>query len=439
MPTYKRETYVNRNMRVLSEDVMLRSKNRIKLFVVDNGQTLRKTALAGVSIIPNLNYGGAGGFARGVLAAMNDPESFTHVLFCDDDVLIEPESVQRLYALLSYVDDKTIVGGGMLNMREKNRMHEAGAYAYVTKIYPRKHLLDVCEVARLIDYDKPEVANYFAWWFFAAPLEAFSNHGMPMPFFLLADDIELGIRLYKAGWKMTTLLGSAIWHDEHDLKNVPYRDYYVTRNMLITAWLHADELKPTKTVMAVFRLTVKSLLTYRYDRAEFLIEGAQDALKGPSFLTNVNAAEYHIRLVRNQTAIMQPVEYVSEKYNRKISRTLFIRLAILLTLNGHLLPKFLMHKDTNAFEPGWAFEELHSYRLRAIFRCPTVLYYEPISHQGIIYHIKRKRFFSLLFRLIGTSAKLYFMHGTMIKQWRRAFPTLITPKFWTKYLGLQER
>ncbi len=439
MPTYKREIYVRRNIALLSKKVISLSKNQIRLFVVDNGQTLNQDSFNGVTIIPNPNYGGTGGFARGVLAAMDDKDGFTHVLFCDDDVLIEPESVQRLYVLLGYIDDKTVVGGGMLNMREKHLVHEVGAYAYGTKFKPRKHLFDVSDISRLIDYDKLEVVNYYAWWFFAAPLKAFSDHGLPMPFFVYGDDIEFGIRLQQAGWKMTSLLGSAVWHDEFALKYTPIKDYYWMRNILTTAWLHDDNLKPTQTAMTLIRLAGAALLTYRYDQGNFLIQGAEDAIKGPSFLENMSPEEFHISLARKQTALLHLIEYVAEKYNRNISSSLLRKLAIILTLNGHLLPTFLMRKDSNAFEPGWTIEHLHSHRLNAIFRSPTVLYYEPISHQGVIYHMDRKEFFNLLFKLIQTAINLLIKHKKMVKQWREASSRLMTPKFWRTYLGLEIR
>ncbi|MGZ8249926.1 MAG: glycosyltransferase family 2 protein [Methylomagnum sp.] len=67
MPTFKREAYVRRNIELLSREVLGRCSGQVELFVIDNGRTLSLKSLPGASVIPNNNYGGAGGFARGVL------------------------------------------------------------------------------------------------------------------------------------------------------------------------------------------------------------------------------------------------------------------------------------------------------------------------------------------------------------------------------------
>ena len=56
------------------------------MFVVDNGRTLDAEGLSDdlITVIPNENVGGAGGFARGMIAALESDEDFTHVLLMDD-------------------------------------------------------------------------------------------------------------------------------------------------------------------------------------------------------------------------------------------------------------------------------------------------------------------------------------------------------------------
>jgi galactofuranosylgalactofuranosylrhamnosyl-N-acetylglucosaminyl-diphospho-decaprenol beta-1,5/1,6-galactofuranosyltransferase len=213
MPTFKREAYVRRNIRLLNEQVIRHFDGCIQLIVIDNGQTLEAETRPGVRIIHNRNFGGAGGFARGLLEAMQCPEEVTHVLFCDDDILIEPESVRRLYRLLGYLHETTVVGGGMLDMGNKTRLHERGAFLRNMRFNPRKFGHDESQVQSLAAYDLNEAVNYFGWWFFASPLEAFKRSGFPLPYFVRSDDQEFGIRLLKQGWTYVTLLGCAVWHD----------------------------------------------------------------------------------------------------------------------------------------------------------------------------------------------------------------------------------
>lgn len=71
--------------------------------VIDNGRTLvpEQWNSDKITIHPNKNVGGAGGFTRGMIESMEQPEDITHVLLMDDDVIILPESIRRMYYLLS--------------------------------------------------------------------------------------------------------------------------------------------------------------------------------------------------------------------------------------------------------------------------------------------------------------------------------------------------
>ena len=52
-----------------------------------------------IDIIQNMNAGGAGGFTRGMIEIMNrkEKEGYSHVLLMDDDAIIQPDLLVRLY------------------------------------------------------------------------------------------------------------------------------------------------------------------------------------------------------------------------------------------------------------------------------------------------------------------------------------------------------
>lgn len=81
--TFKREKYILKNIEQLrsSEFSFL---NRV--FVIDNGQTLDCETLSDdfISVLPNKNYGGSGGFTRGLIEAYDS--KYSHVILMDDDV-----------------------------------------------------------------------------------------------------------------------------------------------------------------------------------------------------------------------------------------------------------------------------------------------------------------------------------------------------------------
>ena len=66
------------------------SKNG-RVFVSDNGNSLNyNTDSNHIKVYSNKNYGGAGGFTRCLIEAMNnDMAQYTHFIFMDDDVVLD--------------------------------------------------------------------------------------------------------------------------------------------------------------------------------------------------------------------------------------------------------------------------------------------------------------------------------------------------------------
>ena len=70
--TYKREKYLKRNLEFLHKEILENESSpvygHLKVFIIDNGQTLNTEELSdeNVMVFPNPNLGGAGGFTRGL-------------------------------------------------------------------------------------------------------------------------------------------------------------------------------------------------------------------------------------------------------------------------------------------------------------------------------------------------------------------------------------
>jgi galactofuranosylgalactofuranosylrhamnosyl-N-acetylglucosaminyl-diphospho-decaprenol beta-1,5/1,6-galactofuranosyltransferase len=75
-------------------------------------------------VIEQDNLGGSGGFARGMIEALGT--NVEHVLLIDDDVRLEPDSVLRVHAFASAAASPVIVGGQMLNLQARSRLHAMG-------------------------------------------------------------------------------------------------------------------------------------------------------------------------------------------------------------------------------------------------------------------------------------------------------------------------
>ena len=62
--TFKREDYVKRNLKTLQE--LMKENPHFHVMVIDNGRTLPETRNEQLQVIHNRNYGGSGGFTRGL-------------------------------------------------------------------------------------------------------------------------------------------------------------------------------------------------------------------------------------------------------------------------------------------------------------------------------------------------------------------------------------
>lgn len=435
MPTYKREKYVKRNIDLLQKSLFSDKSYKVDLFVIDNGNTLDDVKTPNIKVIKNPNYGGAGGFARGLLEILD--KDYTHVLFSDDDILYEPESIKRLFNFYKYSNkDNIVIGGGMFNLNTKHILNEHGAYLEYMNLIIMKHNLNICERYSIINYTYQEKINYYAWWFFSCSKKIFENEGLPLPIFFRGDDQEFGMRI-KERVEFIPLLGVGVWHEEFYKKDMPLTDYYIIRNNLILSMIH--EKKSFTLIKNLFRRLMGALLTYRYERAKFIVKGIEDFLKGHTFIENLEADKYHQQLLKEQKKKPKDMsnEFVQYKYNIPVKKSFLKNLLIFLTLNGHLMPKFLVKKGTNPHDTGYVIEHLHSHRLESIFLKETVLYYEPTTGMGIKYSFNRKKFFSLLMKGIFYIAKVYFKYSFLKKDYINRFKYLTSKEFWEKHLNVK--
>ena len=71
------------------------------------------------------NLGGSGGYSRVMYEALKNTDC-EQILFMDDDIRIEPDSILRALALNRFAKVPTLVGGQMLNLQEPSHLHVMG-------------------------------------------------------------------------------------------------------------------------------------------------------------------------------------------------------------------------------------------------------------------------------------------------------------------------
>lgn len=303
--TFKKEDYIKANIAKIKDEVLGSSEDiasHFRMFVVDNGRTLDESALEGdgVSICPNDNVGGAGGFTRGMIEALEASSPVTHILLMDDDVSISPESIIRTYNLLRAVNDdysSAFISGAMLSHETADEQWEDTGYMTPEGTFsPAKPPLRLTKFEDLVYNDAYRVPGpiknlhqrYAAWWYCAIPLGAIRGNGLPLPYFVRCDDAEFGVRCSP---EFMTMNGIGIWHDSfHYRYNAAVERYQTTRNTMIAQF--TTGFSPNSDFMhELNRNMYLELKKFGYDNAELLLDAFEDFMRGPEFYSAPGVAE----------------------------------------------------------------------------------------------------------------------------------------------------
>lgn len=427
-------THFNRKQWVLPAIARIRNellndplyREHIELVVVDNSQNISEEEAHGVTLIPNRNFGGAGGFTRGLLY-LKDQKSFSHCLFMDDDASCETESIRRAYILLRYfVDPCLTLAGSLLREQEPFRLFEKGAQ-FNGLCIPLKSGLDMRQVNDLLLAEHNDAKPmYGGWWFFAFSLTSFSNY--PFPFFVRGDDIRFGIdnRL-----NIATLNGVCCWGEDFSLKSGPLPLYLDLRNHAI-ALLTTLDAGRTQFFKVAAKFVMAQLFSYNYASAEACIMALEDVFKGPGFFEeNLDTSR-----IRKKIGDLMPLERLEPKTRAeypvayKKNRDSSLRAALRwISLNGFLLPSFLLKKRM-------VFQH-KNFRapLREVFPHVAVYYeHEPSGMAYVVYHDKA-RFFSIFFRFLRVCA-FYAVGFKRVKSaYAKEWPRMTSEGFWRKVLA----
>ena len=230
--TFKREEYVKRNLTILQR--LMQENPHFHVMVIDNGQTLPEICNEQLQVIHNRNYGGSGGFTRGLMEQVNQGTN-NYVLMMDDDILIETSSLERVYALCQHIKNQyaqQMIAGSMISMDEPTIQYENTAYWGKIRLHALGKKFDLTRMAYLLQKDTiPEVINkYAAWWFCCIPIAVVKKNGYPLPAFIKSDDMEYGIRNRQ---DIITMNGIGVWHETFNKKENAVVNYFNDRNMLI--------------------------------------------------------------------------------------------------------------------------------------------------------------------------------------------------------------
>ena len=267
-----------------------------------------------LSIHDQPNLGGSGGYSRVMYEALKIPDC-EQILFMDDDIRVEPDSILRALALSRFAKSPILVGGQMLNLQEPSHLHVMG------EVVDRSNFMWTNAPFTEYDHDFAKFpldgddedgrsallhrridVDYNGWWMCMIPRKVAEELGQPLPLFIKWDDADYGLRAGEHGYGTVTMPGTAIWHmawsDKDDA--IDWQAYFHLRNRLVVSALHWDA--PVSGLLkSSLKATVKHLLCLEYSTVAIQNRAIEDFLAGPEHIFSVlESALPDIRAMRQK-------------------------------------------------------------------------------------------------------------------------------------------
>lgn len=409
----------------------------LHLTVVDNGQSADIPPSPHVTVIPNANLGGSGGFARGLLAAQDRGAS--HCLFMDDDASVHMDAIARTWAFLAFATDPaTAIAGAVSDSQHCWKLWENGALfdRLCQPLHMGTDLRDLMQVQAL-EFDSTAPAQdtfYGGWWYFAFPVAEVQH--MPFPFFVRGDDVSFSLA---HDFNTVTLPGVMSFQDENfSVKETPLTVYLDLRSHLAHHLaLPKMEITGTDMLRIILRFYLRSLVACHYDTLDAIALALGDVLTGPDyFAANADMATRRAqigagtdmerwRALEDNVNAKDKADRVPLPAHNKLART-FMK----CTLNGHLLPGFrrlgnriTLPSDTRG-------------QIRRLWGAARITYRSSDGVQSYsVVHSKRRAWASS--RIIWAHAwTIWRTYGALQTRWRTGYQDLTQPAFWQKVLKL---
>ncbi|MFC8502546.1 glycosyltransferase [Pedococcus sp. NPDC057267] len=243
-----------------------------------------------LAVVRQANLGGSGGFARGMVEAFADPQA-RHVALLDDDAFAQPEGLARAWAFAHATRTPTIVGGHMFDSARPTVLYRLG------EVLDRRRFTWASLPGTPMNTDladQPVTAypwlgparsvDFQPWWMALVPREVVERVGLPLPFFLKWDDVELGLRAGGAGVPSVVLPGAAVWHDSWAAKGneTSWPAYFLLRNRVVTALLH--DHRSAALAAEWLAVSLRHVARREPQAAAMRFAALKDVLAGPAWL-----------------------------------------------------------------------------------------------------------------------------------------------------------
>ena len=436
--TYRREPYIARNMQMLKKYVFDNPNSplygHVRVVIADNGNTLDASAFDPeyIRIIPNKNSGGSGGFSRAAIEIIEDKTVATsHIILMDDDIVFNADALERNYIFLRLLKPEyktSMIGGAMFRTDNRYIQHAAGETQTVDGIIFNKIGYDMRKLEDVMRNDVEERINYLGWWYCCIPAALFETAHYSLPLFVQYDDIEFSLRNNTV--PKITLNGICCWHLPFDKKWSAFKNYYTIRNRTIVNTLCFETYTKTRFMRDVLRSSVKCLFQYGYKEANLVLLGAEDYLKGLSWLAEQDPVNLNKKVISLSDKLVEPdklpIDY--DPRNLQLNKDFYLTkrhtLKSLLTINGWLLPA---NRTVTV--------EVDNPPIRYFYRAGNALKYDVNTGKALVTQKEYKQAMHIIGRIVKLAINTQKNYDHVKNENRKMREGLTTKEFWKDYLN----
>lgn len=411
--------------------------------IADHGDFAETSAALGgrLRVIDQANFGGSGGFSRGMLETL-DAGTSGSVILLDDDVELEPESIARAVAFASYTTGPTIVGGHFFDLYRPLQLH-AFSEAVSTDDFdwgpvgPGRQDFGADRLRSTPWLHAPARPDYNGWWFCLLPVDIIRSVGLSLPAFLKWDDAEFGLRAGAAGFPTATLPGMAVWHitwlDKND--SLGWQSFYHARNRLLAALVDA-RAPGSLLARKNFALDLRYLLTMDYHVVELRHLAYESILAGPGSLhpeLATRLGEVRATMSAYPSGIPVPLDGASPSKAPQLAPLSGARLGLTaarLALVHATTPSGRVPEEPEARV---AYSEARWWQL-ARYRHVLAVSSDESAYQR--HRLDPRTFRRMLRRAVADRRRMGKEWGRLGAEYRRALPELVAPDTWRATLGL---
>ncbi|MCV7258920.1 glycosyltransferase [Mycobacterium shimoidei] len=402
-----------------------------------------------LSVHDQPNLGGSGGYSRVMYEALKNTDC-QQILFMDDDIRIEPDTILRVLAMHRFAKSPMLVGGQMLNLQEPSHLHIMG------EVVDRDNFMWTAAPHTEYDHDFAKFplsdnnlrsnllhrridVDYNGWWTCMIPRQVAEELGQPLPLFIKWDDADYGLRAAEHGYPTVTLPGAAIWHmawsDKDDA--IDWQAYFHLRNRLVVAAMHWDG-NIMGLVRSHLKATLKHLACLEYSTVAIQNKAIDDFLAGPEHIFSIlESALPEVHRIRKEypDAVVLPG---ADELPAPSRRNRQMRPPVHPVAIGYRLARGALHNLTKA-------DPEHHHRPQLNIPTQDARWFKlctldgatvtTADGRGVVYRKRdRAKMFGLLWQSLRRQRKLASRFDEMRRVYREALPVLSSKQKWESVL-----